>query len=198
MSAKYERPIPDSYWVQPGRLLAGEYPEALQEEKAQQKLCQLLRAGVLFFLDLTEEGEYELKPYAPLLHKVDIAFFDEPTADLDDHRRDNLAEQILNVKGFSQLFVISHDDSFEQDTNERSRCPITAKPRREVQSSATLQHRGKAAPVVSAADGRYIILPGPSYYHTGLTANLIWATIRCAPNQRRKLNALRPNQKPFE
>ena len=48
---------------------------------------------------------------------IDIAFFDEPTAKLDDHRRDNLAEQILNVKGFSQLFVISHDDTFERDTD---------------------------------------------------------------------------------
>lgn len=48
---------------------------------------------------------------------IDIAFFDEPTANLDDERRDNLAEQILNVKGFSQLFVISHDDTFERDTD---------------------------------------------------------------------------------
>jgi len=48
---------------------------------------------------------------------IDVAFFDEPTANLDDHRRDNLAEQILNVKGFSQLFVISHDDTFERDTD---------------------------------------------------------------------------------
>jgi len=47
---------------------------------------------------------------------IDVAFFDEPTANLDDERRDNLAEQILNVKGFSQLFVISHDDTFERDT----------------------------------------------------------------------------------
>jgi exonuclease SbcC len=48
---------------------------------------------------------------------IDVAFFDEPTANLDDQRRDNLAEQILNVKGFSQLFVISHDDTFERDTD---------------------------------------------------------------------------------
>ncbi|MFW6135410.1 MAG: AAA family ATPase [Chloroflexota bacterium] len=48
---------------------------------------------------------------------IDLAFFDEPTANLDERRRDNLAEQILNVKGFSQLFVISHDDTFEQDTD---------------------------------------------------------------------------------
>ena len=48
---------------------------------------------------------------------IDVAFFDEPTANLDGHRRDNLAEHILNVKGFSQLFVISHDDTFERDTD---------------------------------------------------------------------------------
>lgn len=48
---------------------------------------------------------------------IDVAFFDEPTANLDGTRRANLAQQILNIKGFSQLFVISHDDSFEQDTD---------------------------------------------------------------------------------
>jgi exonuclease SbcC len=48
---------------------------------------------------------------------IDIAFFDEPTANLDEARRDNLAEQIMNVKGFSQLFVISHDETFERDTD---------------------------------------------------------------------------------
>ncbi|MCJ7738511.1 MAG: SMC family ATPase [Anaerolineae bacterium] len=48
---------------------------------------------------------------------IDVAFFDEPTANLDRDRRANLAAQILNIKGFSQLFVISHDDTFEQDTD---------------------------------------------------------------------------------
>ncbi|MBN1260726.1 MAG: AAA family ATPase, partial [Anaerolineae bacterium] len=48
---------------------------------------------------------------------IDVAFFDEPTANLDRDRRANLAAQILNVKGFAQLFVISHDDTFEQDTD---------------------------------------------------------------------------------
>jgi len=44
-----------------------------KDERARQKLCQLLRAGGSFFLDLTEEGEYGLKPYAPLLHKEAVA-----------------------------------------------------------------------------------------------------------------------------
>jgi len=45
---------------------------------------------------------------------VDIAFFDEPTAHLDPERRRGLAEKIMQVRGLSQLFVISHDDTFEQ------------------------------------------------------------------------------------
>jgi exonuclease SbcC len=50
------------------------------------------------------------------LTNIDVAFFDEPTANLDGERRDALARQILQVKGFRQLFVISHDDTFEQAT----------------------------------------------------------------------------------
>lgn len=55
------------------------------------------------------------------LSSIDIAFFDEPTANLDDTRREGLAEQILSVKGFSQLFVISHDDTFERATHNTVR-----------------------------------------------------------------------------
>jgi len=43
-----------------------------------------------------------------------VAFFDEPTQNMDELRRTNLAEQIRRVRGFDQLFVISHDDTFEQ------------------------------------------------------------------------------------
>lgn len=50
------------------------------------------------------------------MSNIDIAFFDEPTTNLDETRRDSLARQILDVKGFRQLFVISHDDTFEQVT----------------------------------------------------------------------------------
>jgi exonuclease SbcC len=50
------------------------------------------------------------------MSNIDIAFFDEPTTNLDETRRDALVRQILDVKGFRQLFVISHDDTFEQAT----------------------------------------------------------------------------------
>lgn len=45
---------------------------------------------------------------------IDVAFFDEPTAHLDPERREGLAERIAQVRGFAQLFVISHDDTFER------------------------------------------------------------------------------------
>ena len=57
-------PIPDSYWVVPGRLLAGEYPSAREEDDASAKLALFHGAGVDCFIDLTEAGEYSLRPYA--------------------------------------------------------------------------------------------------------------------------------------
>jgi exonuclease SbcC len=48
------------------------------------------------------------------LSTLNLAFFDEPTQNMDELRRMNLAEQIRRVRGFEQLIVISHDDTFEQ------------------------------------------------------------------------------------
>lgn len=47
------------------------------------------------------------------LSDIRIAFFDEPTTNMDAARRENLAMQMSNIKHFDQLFVISHDDTFE-------------------------------------------------------------------------------------
>ncbi len=47
------------------------------------------------------------------LSDIRIAFFDEPTANMDAERRENLALQIGQISHFDQLFVISHDDTFE-------------------------------------------------------------------------------------
>ena len=47
------------------------------------------------------------------LSDIRIAFFDEPTTNLDAERRENFAQQISRITHFDQLFVISHDDSFD-------------------------------------------------------------------------------------
>lgn len=51
------------------------------------------------------------------MSEVDVAFFDEPTQNMDTDRRSNLADQIRQVRGFNQLIVISHDDTFEHHTD---------------------------------------------------------------------------------
>jgi len=47
------------------------------------------------------------------LSDIRIAFFDEPTTNMDAERRENLAMQISRITHFDQLFVISHDDTFD-------------------------------------------------------------------------------------
>jgi hypothetical protein len=66
--ATLERPIPDAYWITPGRLLAGPYPGSRREGMVRQKAPRFLVAGVTLFLDLTEEGE--MPPYAHWLDEA--------------------------------------------------------------------------------------------------------------------------------
>ncbi len=59
------KPYSQCYWVEPGKILAGEYPRTGKEESSLAKIAALEAAGVGAFIDLTEEGE--LLPYADLL-----------------------------------------------------------------------------------------------------------------------------------
>jgi Cyclin-dependent kinase inhibitor 3 (CDKN3) len=51
-----ERPFPNTYWVFPGRLLAGEHPAGSGQD-LRARLERLRIAGIDAFFDLTEEGE---------------------------------------------------------------------------------------------------------------------------------------------
>jgi len=80
------RPIPDSYWVVDGLLLAGEYAGAVNTPRARRKLEALLDAGIRSFFDLTEEGE--LLPYDDMLNelaidrRIEVAYERVPTPDM--------------------------------------------------------------------------------------------------------------------
>ena len=50
-------PLANSYWVIPGRLLAGEYPFGANPVEAHDRLARLRGVGVDAYLDLTEIGE---------------------------------------------------------------------------------------------------------------------------------------------
>jgi exonuclease SbcC len=46
-----------------------------------------------------------------------IAFFDEPTENMDAEKKQNLAQNLRsNLGGFTQIFIISHDDAFDRLT----------------------------------------------------------------------------------
>jgi len=63
-------PFPNSYWVIPGQLLAGEYPGDANVPAAKARLAALLAAGIRTVLDLTEEGEIneDAQPVPPYWH----------------------------------------------------------------------------------------------------------------------------------
>lgn len=61
-------PLPNSFWIEPGRLLAGEYPGAPSEEETVERLQALTEAGVTFFLNLTQPDE--LPSYHPTLPQL--------------------------------------------------------------------------------------------------------------------------------
>jgi ADP-ribosylglycohydrolase len=58
-------PIPNSYWVEPGRVLAGEHPDGGSDAATRRRTAALLAAGVRYFIDLTEPDE--LPDYRGLL-----------------------------------------------------------------------------------------------------------------------------------
>ena len=57
------------------------------------------------------------------LSDIRLAFFDEPTVNLDAERRAQLAQQIGQIQDFDQLFIISHDDTFAENTDSTVRVP---------------------------------------------------------------------------
>jgi protein-tyrosine phosphatase len=60
-------PIPNSYWVIPGQLLAGEYPGAWDIEYSRQRMDAFLQAGFNTFINLTSPDE--LTPYVAILNE---------------------------------------------------------------------------------------------------------------------------------
>ncbi len=87
------RPIPMSYWVEPGPMLAGHYPGCRRSDVARAKLRALLHGGVTYFVDLTTPSD-GLEPYHALLeeqaaalglcakrHAIPILDFSVPSVD---------------------------------------------------------------------------------------------------------------------
>ena len=58
-------PIPESYWVEEKRFLAGEFPGSYNPETTRRRMDAFLESGINTFIDLTQS--HELVPYEPIL-----------------------------------------------------------------------------------------------------------------------------------
>ncbi|MBV8876753.1 MAG: ADP-ribosylglycohydrolase family protein [Gammaproteobacteria bacterium] len=65
VAAALALPLPNSYWVAPGRLLAGEHPAGPTAEVTRERVSRLLETGIDCFLDLTQP--HEIVPYEAAL-----------------------------------------------------------------------------------------------------------------------------------
>ena len=63
-------PFPQSYWVVPGKLLAGYYPGDLDTMKMEKKLKWLLQAGIRYIINLMEENERKQRDPFPSIENA--------------------------------------------------------------------------------------------------------------------------------
>ena len=99
-------PLERSYWVLPGKFLAGAYPGNPYEERAEEKLRLFLDAGIRCFVDLTspeDENLYgqALVPYRDLIGKfgtgdLKIRYCRKPITDMDVPSHSRMKE-ILDI-----------------------------------------------------------------------------------------------------
>jgi protein-tyrosine phosphatase len=79
------RPIPESYWVEPGRFLAGEYPGHYTADSTRRRIDALLEAGFDTFIDLTRPNEtipyFRILLEASKLYEVEVERHSFPIGD---------------------------------------------------------------------------------------------------------------------
>ena len=84
-------PLPNTYWVLPGLLLAGEHPSGLTLEATRQRVTTLLGAGIECFLDLTHPSEID--PYDQVL-PFQIEYLRKP---IRDHSLPEKREHMMEI-----------------------------------------------------------------------------------------------------
>lgn len=64
-------PFPNSYWVRPGQILAGEHPALLDPAGNRERMRRILALGIAACIDLTEPDETaDLEPYLPIAQQI--------------------------------------------------------------------------------------------------------------------------------
>ena len=85
------RPFARSFWVAPGKLLAGYYPGDLDPAQELVKLRALLAAGVRSFVDLT--------------HELDRDHGGRPLAPYTTNAQANTAKQLRAARGIALVII---------------------------------------------------------------------------------------------
>ena len=98
-----ETPIPASYWLIEGQLLAGEYPGAHYETTTRRKIEAILTAGIRSFIDLTDPVD-PLKPYEPILNElaasmgIDVSYRRMPITDMSTPTTEVMADILSTIE----------------------------------------------------------------------------------------------------
>lgn len=96
-------PFANSYWLEPGRILCGEYPRQFDDAGPHRAMSAVLSAGVRVFVDLTEPDE--LKPYRDIasaaartlgIDASELAFHRFPIRDVSVPRSQAQMREILH------------------------------------------------------------------------------------------------------
>lgn len=96
-AAVADPPLPNTYWVVPGRLLAGEYPGRSKLNASRERVRRLLEIGIDCFINLTHPDE--LEPYDVELpegvehHRIPIRDHDVPEGP------EHMAEILVRLEG---------------------------------------------------------------------------------------------------
>jgi ADP-ribosylglycohydrolase len=100
-------PLGNAYWVEPCRLLAGEYPASASDDETRTRLEALLDAGIDAFLDLTAPGERrsyeELLPPGVLYRRHPLR--DHGLPDSDAQMEQILADLQAWLSGGRRVYV---------------------------------------------------------------------------------------------
>jgi hypothetical protein len=114
MENSRQLPYSESYWVVPGKLMAGDYPGKYNESLTRQRIISLLRCGVTVFIDLTKPGD-SLQPYKEILSEeagqfdIEVIWKNSPILDFSIPSKSQMDEILdgidFHVAGGKSVYV---------------------------------------------------------------------------------------------
>ncbi|GAG20354.1 unnamed protein product, partial [marine sediment metagenome] len=87
----------------------GPYTRAWSQLSGGQKMCAALALRLALLRELSG---------------IDVVFFDEPTIHLNQEWCQSLAESISRLTGFSQIFIVSHNETFDATAEDTVRIEL--------------------------------------------------------------------------